>query len=473
MQRTFLSPSTLRAGALACAALLTAPAPATAAELGDVAVRSFVGQQLAADIELVGLSPDEMNGLPVRLASADVYSGANLTPDPVLASLRLSVVKRDQRWFLHMTTLRPVDANHLYLYLELGSGEHQVVREATVWLAPDPHPAPPPSPVVMAAAELPVQAAPAASPKPVVKVAPKAPPALAQDAAPKATPAAMEPAPRASADAARPDAALIAAIARVRHPPAPVRAAPSGSPVHAGDAAADPSASKTAKPSADGDGQAQPPAAKAAHAATPPYALAGPSAATHDASASKEAAPHAASAARPAAVHEAMTRSALPAGSAEVAPASCPVKPLRMAARECIVLDSHSIVISSKIDELEDKVRVLQTALAGPPPRLAPPAAGASAPPAARAAGHASLSKLKYRDKKEKPVEHGPTTALLIGAGVAALALVAGLLFWLRKRKAKKGGGPLKIWQSWRKKGARASETALPEAKPEELMEPQ
>src|SRR5471032_3359899 len=171
MQRRFLSPFSLRAGALVCAALLAAPL--TAAELGDVAVRSFLGQQLAADIELVGLAPDELSNLPVRLASADVYSGANLTPDPVLASLRLSVVKRDQRWFLHMTTLRPVDTNHLYLYLELGSGEHQVVREATVWLAPDPHPAPPPPPMAMAAAEPPAQVVSAAPPKPVAKTAPR------------------------------------------------------------------------------------------------------------------------------------------------------------------------------------------------------------------------------------------------------------------------------------------------------------
>src|SRR5471032_436269 len=224
MQRRFLSPLTLRAGALACAALLASPV--TAAELGEVAVRSFVGQQLAADVELLGLAPDEMNGLPVRLASSDVYSGANLTPDPVLSSLHLSVVKRDQRWFLHMVTLRPVDVNHLYLYLELGSGEHQVVREATVWLAPDPHPAPPP-PVMMVAAELPEQAVP---PKPAPKIRPtiasatspatpsKALPAMSSDAPPKASPAVpADAAPKAASGATKPDAALVAAIARVRH----------------------------------------------------------------------------------------------------------------------------------------------------------------------------------------------------------------------------------------------------------------
>src|SRR5471032_2769948 len=193
MQRRFLSPFSLRAGALVCAALLAAPL--TAAELGDVAVRSFVGQQLAADIELLGLAPDELTGLPVRLASADVYSGANLTPDPVLASLRLSVVKRDQRWFLHMTTLRQVDANHLYLYLELGSGEHQVVREATVWLAPDPHPAPPPPPIVVAAPDAPATVVAAPPSKSVAKIVPKALPAAASDVPPKVSPATTPDAP--------------------------------------------------------------------------------------------------------------------------------------------------------------------------------------------------------------------------------------------------------------------------------------
>jgi pilus assembly protein FimV len=428
MQRKPLPLLTLRAGALACAALLASAVPA--AELGDVAVRSFIGQQLAADIELVGLTPEEMTGLPVRLASTDVYSGANVTPDPVLSSLRLSVVKRDQRWFLHMTTLRQVDANHLYLYLELGSGEHQVVREATVWLAPDPHPAPPPPPLVVAAPEVPAKTVANLPPKAVAKIAPKALPAVSA-VAPKA-------APVVSADVAKPDAALIAAIARARHPPVQTRAAEA--PAHSSDAAGATDAAASAP--------------AAAHASA------------------KEAATPAASAAKPSGGRDLAKPSVLPLSPAEAAPASCPVKPLRLAAKECIVLDSHSIVIANKIDELEDKVRVLQTALEGPPP--APkgvPSPGT--PSSARAAGHAGLPKLKYHDKKDKPVEHGLKTSVLAAGGLAALALLAGVLFWLRKRKASQGRGPLKIWQSWRKKGSDTPGAALPEATPEEFLEPQ
>ena len=95
--------------ALACAGSL---APAVrAAELGEASVRSFIGQQLAADIELVSLAPDEVAGLQVRLAPVDVYQGASITMNPALATVHLSVVRRDQRQFLHNTTPKPVDTN--------------------------------------------------------------------------------------------------------------------------------------------------------------------------------------------------------------------------------------------------------------------------------------------------------------------------------------------------------------------------
>ncbi len=59
---------TVRAGALVFSALL---APASqAAELGDITIRSYIGQQLSADIELVALAPEEQTGLPVRTCTA-------------------------------------------------------------------------------------------------------------------------------------------------------------------------------------------------------------------------------------------------------------------------------------------------------------------------------------------------------------------------------------------------------------------
>ena len=137
--------------ALACAVLLAPTANvANAAELGDVAVRSFIGQPLAADIELVALAPDEVNALQVKLAQPDVFRGANITMNPALSSVRMSVVKRDQKQFLHVTTTRAVDADYVHMYLELSAAGRHDVRLATVWLQADPNPAPPPAPAAPA-----------------------------------------------------------------------------------------------------------------------------------------------------------------------------------------------------------------------------------------------------------------------------------------------------------------------------------
>jgi hypothetical protein len=166
---------------LACLAL---GAGAHAAELGDARVSSHIGQQLVADIELTAL---DNPGTPVqvRLAHPDVYRGANVAMAPALSTLSMSVMQRDGRQFLHVTSLKPVDADHLHLYLELVDGGHRAVRLSTLWLSPDPNPAPPPPPP---APEREVPATPLARPAPVehaaqavhavppVRVAPAPPP---------------------------------------------------------------------------------------------------------------------------------------------------------------------------------------------------------------------------------------------------------------------------------------------------------
>jgi hypothetical protein len=55
------------------------------------------------------------------------------------------VMRRDGRQFLHVTSLRPVGADHVHLYLELVDKGQRAVRLATLWLTPDPNPAPVPA----------------------------------------------------------------------------------------------------------------------------------------------------------------------------------------------------------------------------------------------------------------------------------------------------------------------------------------
>lgn len=148
---------------------------AQAAELGEPVVRSYAGQPLVADIELTALA-DPGQAVVVRLASADVYKVANIAMQPVLSSLNMSVMRRDGRQFLHITSTRPVNAEYLHLFLDLAEGGKRNVRAATLWLSPDPNPAPAPAPAV--APKLPLVAAPVPVPMPVpVKPAPLAEPA--------------------------------------------------------------------------------------------------------------------------------------------------------------------------------------------------------------------------------------------------------------------------------------------------------
>ncbi|MFL6634257.1 MAG: hypothetical protein ACJ8HJ_18295 [Massilia sp.] len=131
---------------LAAFVLVPALVPVHAAELGDPRVTSHIAQPLVADVELTMLD-DAATPVQVRVASPEVYHGAGIAVPPVLSSLSLSVMRRDGRQFLHVTSLRPVDADHVHLYLELVDKGQRAVRLATLWLTPDPNPAPPPVPV--------------------------------------------------------------------------------------------------------------------------------------------------------------------------------------------------------------------------------------------------------------------------------------------------------------------------------------
>lgn len=195
---------------LTCALLAGA---AQAAELGEPRVSSFVGQPLVADIELTMLE-DAANPVQVRLAHPNVYRGANIGMPAVLSTLRMSVMRRDGRQFLHITSLGAVESEHLHLYLELADGSQRTVRLATLWLSPDPNPAPPPVPAappapVKAAEPAPKPEAAPARPKPVPAPARPKPAAVLPEAA---RPAKTEPAPAGGACAPQPRAQVDACV---------------------------------------------------------------------------------------------------------------------------------------------------------------------------------------------------------------------------------------------------------------------
>ena len=161
------TPVFFRQAAIVCASACLAMPAVFAAELGEISVQSHSGQPLSADIELTALAPDEVQGVPVRLASADVYQGGGIIMDAALQTLTISQVERGGRRFVHVGTRQAISAGHVHLYLVLGNGGQSAVRLATVWLTP--------APPVAVAAPVPVAAAipkPPAEPAPVVRRAP-------------------------------------------------------------------------------------------------------------------------------------------------------------------------------------------------------------------------------------------------------------------------------------------------------------
>ncbi|WP_426341907.1 hypothetical protein ACN9MZ_09495 [Pseudoduganella sp. S-14] len=360
-----------------------------AAELGEIKVNSHIGQQLSADIELVDLTAADLADIQARLANPDVFKGANVAMPPALGALHVSIAKRDNKRFLHLTTLQPVDAEALHLFLELNSGGRQIIRAASLWLTPEP-------PGQRAAA---VAAMPAPPPLPLAAAASK--PAAAPPTSGDNGEAGLNEAAR-RAFAHRQQVALAKAQERSANPvpQAALATGPKGEPGPESGTTA-PLRQRTSKP---------------AHLPT-----------------------------------------AVPAAPAASAPAqSCaPAQQVEAQLRQCEAM-------TSKLADIEGKVHRLQTAMVAPA-AAAPARTVELKPEAAPAKPAAAPNKPGATPVKPgaTPVKPGVAAdlaanprsrlAMIAGGVLAGLAALGGLIYFLRKRQAK---GPLKIWQSFRKKGS-------------------
>jgi pilus assembly protein FimV len=123
---------------------------AQAVELGDALVRSHLGQPLSADIELTGIA-NEAATVQAAVASADVYGGANIAMHPALSALNITIVRREGRRFLHIASSKLVESEFVNIFFELTENGRRSVRQTTLWFTPDPHPASPKAPAVLAA----------------------------------------------------------------------------------------------------------------------------------------------------------------------------------------------------------------------------------------------------------------------------------------------------------------------------------
>lgn len=190
-------------GVLLSQALL--PAPAEAASLGSLQVRSAQGQPLQAEIELRDVAAGEGEGLTLALASPQAYAAAGLTYPAGAGGLQIQLARNaDGRHVALLRSAQPIGENFIDLLLELrgpggatGTGgaigtSATTTRAYTVLLA-----APPADPAI--AAQPDTGAAPlvqAATPEPAAPAAATAVeqrPAAANSAAKPATKPATTP----------------------------------------------------------------------------------------------------------------------------------------------------------------------------------------------------------------------------------------------------------------------------------------
>jgi pilus assembly protein FimV len=179
--------------ALAAAALLSLPStPAQALALGRVTVQSALGEPLRADIDVPEITPDEVASLRVGIAGPEAFRAAGLDYGPAVSGISVTLQRRsDGRYFLRLTSDRPVSEPFVDVILETNWGSGRIVRDFTMLFDPP----------AMRQGQTPLsaQVTPSTSPAPAGRAVPA--PVAPERATRPASPTAAAPATRAPATA--------------------------------------------------------------------------------------------------------------------------------------------------------------------------------------------------------------------------------------------------------------------------------
>ncbi|MDC6209865.1 FimV family protein [Ralstonia solanacearum] len=123
--------------AIAVAILLLVQPAAGAAGFGSLRVRSNLGQPLQAEIDLIGITEQEGQHLAVRLASAEAYQRAGLTYNPIVSTLRASLVRSsDGGYVVRIRSAQPIGEPIVDILVDLTWGSSRLARAYTFLLDP-------------------------------------------------------------------------------------------------------------------------------------------------------------------------------------------------------------------------------------------------------------------------------------------------------------------------------------------------
>jgi len=112
-------------------------AEAQAVALGELTVRSALGQPLKAEVELLYVDNDELDNVHVGLADVSVFTQLNIPRLPLLSDLKFRTVSdRRTKPYVAITSIKPVNEPFLNLLLQLESPDGALVNEIVILLDP-------------------------------------------------------------------------------------------------------------------------------------------------------------------------------------------------------------------------------------------------------------------------------------------------------------------------------------------------
>lgn len=120
---------------LIAVAVATFPFASQAAGLGSIKVLSGLGQPLRAEIQ-INATPQELQSINARIASAEAFQRANIPFSPVVPTLRTEVEQRGRGAVVKLSSSRPVNEPFVDVLLELSWSTGQLSREYTFLLDP-------------------------------------------------------------------------------------------------------------------------------------------------------------------------------------------------------------------------------------------------------------------------------------------------------------------------------------------------
>jgi pilus assembly protein FimV len=204
---------------------LLLPITANALGLGNIKMDSALNEPLNAQIELLSATAEDVKGLEVKLASREAFLRAGVDRSVLLSQIKFNIVKRDNKYFVVLTTPQVIREPFLNFLVELNWKNGRMLREYTVLLDPADRLQ------KERVAQAPETTPPASAPVPEPAAAPEQAPAPAPTSPFMAEPSAAAPAPAETAKTEEP-VAPPAEQAPAPEPvaPEPMAAAPEAAP---------------------------------------------------------------------------------------------------------------------------------------------------------------------------------------------------------------------------------------------------